>query len=165
MKVLPLVFATAMLASPGLGQTNTPDMQVQRQILEELRAIHREMRASSTLQLLLAQLQITQTSLERANQNRDSSKVQLTQSQADKAAAQGELARFEDGMSKVANPEQEFVDRLNELRTQLQKATAQEKAASEHLEDAENRMRTAQSERDNVQVQLGDLVKKLSSYN
>ena len=154
-----------MLASPALSQTKNTDTQVQQQILEELRAIHRDMRASSTLQLLLAELQITQTSLERANQNRDSLKMQLTQLQADKTATSGESARFEEGMSKVTNPEQEFVDRLEELKAQLQKITAQEKAVSERLEDAENHVRTAQSEHDNVQSQLGDVVKKLSSYN
>lgn len=165
MKAQWILLGVGLLASPGFAQTNSPEALVQRQMLDELRAIHRDLKATSILQLLLAQLQIMQASLERANQNRDALKAQVTQLIADKVAAQAEVTRFEDGMSKVPNPEQQFVDRLNDLKDHLQKLTAQETATSERLEEAERRMRTAQLERDDVQGQLSDLVKKLSAPN
>lgn len=165
MKARWILLAVGMLASPGFAQTNSPEALVQQQILDELRAIRRDLRAGSTLQLLLAELQIMQTSLERASQDRDALKAQVAQLTSDKVAAQAEMTRFEDDMSKVTKPEPQFVDRLNDLKGQVQKIAAQETATSERLEEAERRMRSAQSERDDVQGQLSELVKKLSTPN
>jgi chromosome segregation ATPase len=159
-----ILFAITTFVGQGPSQSATPpDTQIQQQILEELRAIHRDMRTSSTLQLLLTELQITQASLDSANQSTDRLKTRLAQLQVEKAVAQREWAQYEEGISKFANPSQEFVDRLNQLKADLEKAVTQEKVTSDQLREAESRMRTAQSERDNVQAQLGDLVKKLSS--
>lgn len=66
-------------------------------------------------------------------------------------------------VDRTAKPEQEMVDRLNELREGLRKSTVLEAAASEQLQDAEGRLRTAQADRDNVQGQLSELVKKLNA--
>ena len=160
-----LLLFMGLLVSPGWSQTSTPDPQTQQQILDELRAIHRDLRASTTLQLLLAELQITQTSLDRATQKRDTLKAQVAQLQADIISAQAEVAKFETGMEKVANPDQQFVERLEDLKDELRKVTAQQAATSEQLQDAESRLRAAQAERENVQAQLSDLVKKLSPVN
>jgi len=70
-----LLLFMGLLVSPGWSQTSTPDPQTQQQILDELRAIHRDLRASTTFQLLLAELQITQTSLDRVTQRRDNLKA------------------------------------------------------------------------------------------
>jgi len=165
MKSICFLLVMGLLVSPGLSQTSKPDSQTQQQILDELRAIHRDLRASTTFQLLLAELQITQTSLDRATQRRDTLKGQVTQLQADRTSAQVEVARFEAGMEKVTNPDQQFVERLEELKDGLRKVTAQEAATSEQLQDAESRLRAAQAERENVQAQLSDLVKKLGTVN
>ncbi|WP_263416364.1 coiled-coil domain-containing protein [Terriglobus albidus] len=165
MKAQWILLGAGLLASPVFAQTNSPEALVQRQILDELRAIRRDLKAGSTLQLLLAELQIMQASLDRAIQDRNALKAQVTQLTADKVAAQGEVTRFEDGMSKVTNPEPQFVARLNEMKDQVQKLAAREAATSERLEEAERRMKTTQSDRDDIQGQLSDLVKKLSAPN
>lgn len=165
MKSTHLLLVMALLARPGLSQTTKSDSQTQQQILDELRAIHRDMRASTTLQLLLAELQIAQTSVDRATQRRDTLKAKVTQLQVDKTSIQTEVARFESGMGKVANPDKQFVDRLEEMKDQQRKITTQEEATSEQLQDAEGRLRTAQAEQENVQSQLSDLVKKLGAIN
>ena len=165
MKSIWFLLVMGLLASPGLSQTSKPDSQTQELILDELRAIHRDLRASTTLQLLLAELQVTQTSLDRATQRRDILKTQVTQLQADKTSAQAEVARFERGMEKVSNPDQQFVDRLEELKDGLRKVKAQEAAASEQLQNAESQLRTAQAEQENVQGQLSDSVKKLGTVH
>ncbi len=59
----------ALLACPVSGQTSKSDSQTQQQILDELRAIQRDLRASTTLQLLLAELQVTQAVLDHAIHN------------------------------------------------------------------------------------------------
>ena len=71
MKSARLLLVLGLLASSGSSQTTKPDMEIQQRILEELRAIHRDMRSGTTLQLLLAELQVTQTTLDRAIQRRD----------------------------------------------------------------------------------------------
>ncbi|NUQ28991.1 MAG: hypothetical protein HOQ35_10820 [Acidobacteriaceae bacterium] len=165
MKAQWILLVVGLLASPGAAQTTAIETQVQQQMLDELRAIHRDLKATSTLQFLLAELQIMESSVERANQNRDALKAEVAKLHADKLAMQSEVARFEDDMSKVTNPQTQFIDRLNDLKDQLQKVTAHEAASSERLEDAERRMKAAQSERDDVQGQLSDLVKKLNTSN
>ena len=161
MKSTSLLLVLGLLASPGLSQTSKADPQTQQQILEELRAIHRDLQASTSLQLLLAELQITQTSLDRATQRRDTLKAEVTQLQADKTTAQADVARFTSGMGP--NPAQEFVDRFEEIKNGLRKLSVQEAAVSEQLQDAESRLRAAQAERENVQGQLNDLMKRVSS--
>lgn len=165
MRCTHLLLVIGLFASPGLSQTSKPDSQTQQQILDELRAIHRDLRASTTLQLLLAELQMTQTSLDLATEKRDILKSQVTQLQADKTSGQAEVARFAAGMTEAANPDQQFVDRLEELKDQLRKVTAREAAVSEQLQDAEGRLRTAQVERASVRDQLSEAVKKLGAVN
>ena len=63
-------------------------------MINELRAIHRDRRAGTTLQLLLAEPQVTQTTLDHAIQERDELKEQSIQSQAEKTAAQAEVTVF-----------------------------------------------------------------------
>ena len=163
MKRLGMILVVGVLVNPGLAQTGAPSAQTQQQILEELRAIHRDMQASTSLQLLLAELQITQTSLDRAIQRRDTLKEQVTHLQSEKAAARAEVDRFGSGMEKVSKPDQDFADRFQELKDGLTKVTAQEAAASEQLQDAESRLRTAEAERETIDGQLSDLMKRMSS--
>jgi predicted nucleic acid-binding Zn-ribbon protein len=163
MKSMCYVLVMGLLAGSGLSQTNKSDSQTQQQILDELRAIHRDFEANTALQLLLAELQIAQTSLDHATQRRDTLKAQVAQLQADQTAAQADVARFESGMEKVANPDQQLVETLQELKDRLRKVTVQEMAASEQLQDAENRLRTAEAQRESVQDQLSELMKKLSA--
>ncbi len=79
MKSSHFLLIAGLLATPGLGQTSKSDTAAQQQILEELRAIHRDLRAGTTIQLLLAELQIAQTTLDRAVQKRDVLKTQGVQ--------------------------------------------------------------------------------------
>ena len=167
MKTIRLLLMMGLLTSSGLSQTSKLDPQTQQQILDELRAIHRDLRASTTLQLLLAELQITQTTMERSLAKRDALRAQLAQLQADKESAQAEVTRVQDGIDKSTNADvkEQFVGRLEELKTDLRKATAQVQTTSEQLQDAESRLRTSQAERENVEGQLSDLVKKLGALN
>ena len=109
-----VVLVLGVLTSQALAQTSAPNAQTQQQILEELRAIHHDMQAGTSLQLLLAELQITQTSLDRATQRRDALKAQVTELQAEKTIARAEVDRFGSGMEKVSKPDQQFVDRFQE---------------------------------------------------
>jgi chromosome segregation ATPase len=158
-----LILIAGLLGDPRLSQTSGPDSEVQKRILDELRAIHQDLRSTTTLQLLLAELQITQTSLDRASERRDRLKEQDAHLQIERMSAKAEVDRFQGAMDKVAKPDQDFVDRLHQLQDELRKVTAEEAAIQEQLRDAESRLRTAQADRDNVQSQLSDLVKRLSA--
>ncbi|MBB5061335.1 chromosome segregation ATPase [Granulicella aggregans] len=165
MRMAPLLLTIGLSVLPVFSQTNHTDSQVQQQILEELRAIHHELRANTTLQLLLVELQTTQSSLNQATQRRDNLKAQIAGLQGDRSAQQAEVVRFEERMAKVTTPDQESIDKLEGLKNGLQAISAHEAAMSELLEDAENRLRTAQTERESIQSQLSDLVRKLSAFN
>ena len=156
-----------LLANTGFSQTSKPDSQIQQQILDELRAIHRDLRATTTLQLLLAELQLAQTSVDRATQRRDALKGQVTQLEADEKTAQADVARIQAGLETSSNPDlkKQFVGRLEELKEGLRNLTVQKEAKSELLQDTEGQLRTARAELEDVQAQLSDLTKKLSSVN
>ena len=112
MKCLSVVLVLGVITSQALAQTSASNAQTQQQILEELRAIHHDMQASTSLQLLLAELQITQASLDRATQRRDTLKAQVTELQAEKTTARAEVDRFGSEMEEVSKPDQQFVDRF-----------------------------------------------------
>ena len=162
MKRLSVVLVLGLFTGQGLAQTSALNAQTQQQILEELRAIHHDMQASTSLQLLLAELQITQTSLDRATQRRDTLKAEVTELQAEKTTARAEVDRFESGMEKVSKPDPTSWKGFRNLRTGLRNLR-QEAAVSEQLQDAESRLRTVVAERENVDGQLSELMKRMSS--
>lgn len=153
-----------LMSSPGLGQTKS-DSQTLQQILDEIRAIHRDIRANSTTQLLLAELQLAQTSLDRAIQRRDTLRSEVTQIQGDEKFGQADIAEESAGKILDATQKAQLADRLDHLKEGLSRITAMEHGESEQLQDAETRVRTAQTSVDNIQSQLGELVKKLGSVN
>ena len=162
MKFPLLIILFALMSSPSFGQTK-PDSQTLQQILDELRAIHRDIRANSTTQLLLAEMQLAQTTLDRATQTRDTLRSEVTRLQADDKAAQAEIARTEESLGKTMDAAQktQLLDRLDHLKEGSTRITATEHGESEQLQDVESRVRTAQSDLDNIQSQLSELVTKL----
>ena len=94
------LIAFGLMTTPGLSQTK-PDGQTLQQILDELRAIHRDVRANATTQLLLAELQLTQISLDMAAQRRDTLRSEVTRLQGDEKAAQAEVARTEEAAART----------------------------------------------------------------
>ena len=69
-------------------------------ILTEVRAIHNDVRLSQTSQLLLAELGLEQTAVNRALQRRDDFRAKLSQAQAGEKEVNEKLARF-DGNSDM----------------------------------------------------------------
>jgi chromosome segregation ATPase len=164
MRFMLLVMFVGLMSGPVLGQTKS-DPQTLQQILEELRAIHRDVRANSTMQLLLAESQLAQTSLDRATQRRDALRSEITRLQGDEKAAQAEIDRTQDTAEKPlldSTQKAQLMDKLDHLKDGLTRITGTEHADAEELQDAEARVRAAQTEVDTIGRQLSQLVKKLS---
>ena len=162
MKLIFVLIILGFNSSPALGQTKS-DSQTLQQILDELRAIHRDVRANSTTQLLLAELQLTQTSLDRAIQRRDTLRSEVARLQGDEKVAQAEVARAEEAAEKAleAALKAQLADRLVHAKEGLTRITAIEHGEAEQLRETETRVRTAQTELEGIQGQLSELVKKL----
>ena len=165
--ILILLACVSNSANAQAAQAAPASPQKLQEILDELRAIHRDLRANATTQLLLAELQLAQTSLDRATQRRDGLRSEVIQLQGDEKSAQAELVRVAEVAEKSSDAtlKVQLADRVRELKDGLARITVKEQGEADQLQDAENRARTAKGELDSVQSQLGDLVKRLAPAN
>ena len=150
-------------AAPGFAQTSQTDSQTLQAILTEVRAIHNDVRLSQTTQLLLTELEIQQTTVNRATQRRDDFRSRLSEVQASQKEVVEKLARFQESSDPGTTPveKKDFADFKQELEHSLEGLKSQELQRSNDLQEAESSLRKEQATLDNIQVQLNDVVKKL----
>ena len=149
---------------PSFAQANQTDSQTLQAILTEVRAIHNEARLGQTTQLLLAELQIQQTAVDRAIQRRDDLRSKLSQTQANQKELVERLARFQGvDVEATTDPEKKKDDVAyrDSVKSELEIVNSQARDVSNDLQEAENSLGREQSTLDNIQAQLSDVVKKL----
>jgi chromosome segregation ATPase len=148
---------------PGFGQTSQTDSQTLQAILIELRGIHNDVRLSQTTQILLAELELQQTAVNRAQEKRDNLRSTVAQLQTQQKVVTGELARFEENASTTVDPaeKKQNAQVQEQLKSQLTNLKAQEQDRSNELLDAEGRLGREQDALNAIQDQLNDVVKKL----
>jgi chromosome segregation ATPase len=155
-------FLALLSALPGLAQSSQTDSQTLQAILTEMRGIHNDVRLSATSQILLTELEVQQSAVDKASQRRDSMKTQLTQLQANEKNMAQQLANLE---SNTNVPEglqpkqlQQFKDNI---KSQTETLKSQEDQRANDLVDAESELRKAQDTLADIQDQLNAVVKKL----
>jgi hypothetical protein len=155
-------FLALLSALPGLAQSSQTDSQTLQAILTEMRGIHNDVRLSATSQILLTELEVQQSAVDKASQRRDSMKTQLTQLQANEKNMAQQLANLE---SNTNVPEglqpkqlQQFKDNI---KSQTETLKSQEDQRANDLLDAESELRKAQDTLADIQGQLNAVVKKL----
>jgi chromosome segregation ATPase len=148
---------------PGVSQTGQTDSQTLQAILAEMRAIHTDVRLSETTQILLTELEVQQTAVNRAMQKRDNLRNQLSQSQANQKNMAAEVARFDDSVNAIIDPAQkkELAQNMDRIKSQLVGMKSQEQDTTNVLQDAEAALRMEQDTLAGIQDQLNDVVKKL----
>ena len=94
---------------PVVGQQAQPamtDSQTLQAILVEMRGLHNDVRLSQTTQILLTELEVQQTSVNRAMQKRDDMRNRLSQTQANEKNMTQQLARYDDPSNNPVDPQQ-----------------------------------------------------------
>jgi chromosome segregation ATPase len=146
---------------PGFAQTNQTDSQTLQAILTEVRAIHNEVRLSQTTELLLTELGIQQTAVNRATQRRDDFRSKVMEIQAHKKGVAGRLDHFHPEAETSPAEKKEVADMQESLKNELEGLKSQELQRSNDLQEAETSLRREQGTLDDIQAQLSDVVKKL----
>jgi uncharacterized phage infection (PIP) family protein YhgE len=148
---------------PSFGQASQADSQTLQAILAELRGIHNEVRLSETTHILLAELQIQQTAVDRAIQRRDDLRTKLSQVQGNQKNIAAQLAQLEETSSTTMDAAQK--KRLAEIQESLKSSLAnlksEEPERSNELQEAESSLRKQQDALDSIQGRLDEVMKKL----
>jgi len=149
---------------PGFGQaTAQADSQTLQAILVEIRGLHNDVRLSETTQILLTELEMQQTAVNRAMQKRDDAKTKVSQLQDAGKNTAAQLARFDELASANTDPQQQkqMAQTADNFKAQLATMKAQEQDRGNDLQDAENALRKEQDTLAGIQDQLNAVVKRL----
>jgi DNA repair exonuclease SbcCD ATPase subunit len=156
-----LVIVTVL---PGFGQTPTQtDSQTLQAILAEIRGLHNDVRLSQTTQILLTELELQQTAVNRAMQKRDDAKNRVTQLQENEKNFTAQMARFDDAANATTDPQQkkQLSQQVEQLKNQLTGFKTQEQDRASDLVDNETALRREQDTLAGIQEQLNAVVKKM----
>jgi len=149
-------------AVPCLAQGGETDSLLQT-ILAEMRGMHNDVRLSATSQILLTELQLQQSAVDKATQRRDEMQNQVTQLQANQKNMATQLANLEANSTTPADgPQAKQMQQFKDnIKAQSAALKTQEDQRSSDLLDAEGSLRKAQDSLADIQDQLNTIVKKL----
>jgi uncharacterized phage infection (PIP) family protein YhgE len=152
--------APCVAQGSAAGQTEAQTLQ---SILAELRGMHNDMRLSQTMQILLAEMQLQQNVVTRAQQKRDDVKANLEQVQNQQKNSAAQIVQFGDRADAALDPAQkkQMAEVADNLKSQLANLKTMEQQRSNDLADAESRLSKEQDALSNIQDQLNAVVKKL----
>jgi chromosome segregation ATPase len=158
---VPLALA---LAVPCLAQTTPSDSQTLQAILAEIRAIHQELKVTQTTQILLTELEIQQTVVNRATQRADDAQARLSEIKAAEKDNAGEQTRTKDALDRHADPQEAeaIADKVEELNRQAATMATTEQERTTTLQTAQQQLKDAQDALDDIQNQLNAVVKQLA---
>ena len=148
---------------PAFGQATQTDSQTLQAILVEIRELHNDVRLSQTTQILLAEMQMQQTVVNRALEKRDNLKSSVEQVQNQEKATTSQIAQFEERANATIDPAQkkQMTQIEDQIKSQLASLKSQEKDRANDLAEAESRLTKEQDPLSSIQDQLNAVVKKL----
>jgi hypothetical protein len=143
------------------------DSQVLQAILVEMRSLHNDVRLSQTTQILLTELELQQTTVNRAMQKRDEAKNRVSQLQDNEKNIAAQQARFEDNAKATTDSQlkQQLTQTLEQFKMQAAMFKGQEQDRANELQDAEAALRREQDTLAGIQDQLNAVVKKMQPAN
>lgn len=161
--VATLVLLGILSVLPCGGQAIQTDSQTLQAILVEMRGLHNDVRLSETTQILLTELSIQQTAVNRASQRRDTLKSDVAQIQAQQKNIALELAQFEEKDRGTIDPAQkkQLTQMQEQRKSYLAIMKTQDQDRANDLQEAESALRKEQDSLAAIQDQLNDVVKKL----
>lgn len=151
------------LAATSFAQSRESDSQTMREILAEIRAIHEDMRVTETTQILLTELEMQQSVVNRATQNVDSARAKLLDIQRDEKLVASDLERAEDHLSQATDADERKHDEedIERHKANLAALKTEEAGRTTTLQQMEQRLQTEQDSLENIQNQLSAIVSRL----
>ena len=148
----------------SLAQTTQSDSQTLQAILAEIRAIHHEVKVTQTTQILLTELEVQQTVVNRATQRVDDAQSKLSEIRAAEKDTAGEQTRIKERLDQTTDPNeaQALADRAEGLKRQAATMANAEQDRTTTLQSAQQQLKDAQDALDDIQTQLNAIVKQLT---
>lgn len=161
--VLRVLFSLALVPA-SVAQNQDTDAQTLRQILAELRAIHQDMRVTETTQLLVAELQMAEAAVNRANESTDIARGKLNGIHLDQRRAADDLARAEDRLNKTQNPDERnaISQELDRQKLNVAALKASERDSTTTLHEMEQRLQIAQDKLTSIEAELNTAISRLA---
>jgi chromosome segregation ATPase len=151
------------LAAAAIGQDRESDSQTMREILAEIRGIHEEVRITEATQILLTELEMQQSVVNRETQNVDSARSKLLEVQRDQKLVAGELEHAEDRLSEASEPDEKkaILNEVDRLKGNISALKMEESGRETTLQQMEQRLQSEQDSLENIEKQLNAIVTRL----
>jgi len=166
MTIRPLLLAILSFAAaiPCSAQTAPSDAQTLQSILTELRAIREEVKTTQTTQILLTELEMQQSVVNRATQQVGDIETKLTEVKAGQKFTADELARAKDQLDQTTDPQESksLSHRIDDLKSNAAGLDAAVRERSASLQTAQQKLQDAQNALDDVEAQLNAIVRRMS---
>lgn len=156
-----LAFASSF---PCLAQSSDSANKTLLAILAEIRSIHEDIRATESTQILLTELEMQQSVVNRAIEHFDEARSRLLQIQQDEKGLVAELNRVKEQLNQATDPgeQKHLADEVERNKSNLAALKSEEQLRSTALQEAQERLRNAEEALDSTQSELNDMVKRLS---
>ena len=148
----------------GLAQSNDSESRTLLTILAEIRSIHEDIRATESTQILLTELEMQQSVVNRATEHFDDARLRLLQIQQDEKGLVAELNRVEEQLNQAtdAGEQKHLTDEVQRNKSNLAALKGEEQLRATAVQEAQERLRNAQEALDSTQSELNDMLKRLS---
>ena len=145
------------------AQNRDAESQTLREILNELRSIHEDMRVTETTQLLVAELEMQQGVVSRALENADAARSKLNDIHTDQKRLAAEMKEGEEQIDKAtdANLKSALAQEQERRKTNIETMKNIEHEASATLQDLEQRLQSAQDKLANIEGELNAAISRL----
>jgi len=140
------------------------DSKTLQAILTEVQGIHDDIRATETAQILLAELEMEQGTVNRASQRLEDARSKLVQVQKDQKVVAADLEAAEDRLNQASDSAEQkaLTQDVERLKSNLAALKSDEQARSSTRQEAQDQLRIAQDALDSTQNELNTIVKRFS---
>ena len=166
MTIRPLLLAILPFAAavPCTAQAAPSDSQTLQSILSEIRAIREEVKTTETTQILLTELQMQQSVVNRATQQVADIEAKLTEAKAAQKFTADELERAKEQLGQTTDPQESkgLSHRIDDLKSNAAGLDAAVRERSASLQTAQQKLEDVQNALDDVEAQLNAIVRRMS---
>lgn len=162
-RMLMTAFVCVLVVPVSLGQSSDSDSQILREILAELRGIHQDMQVTETTQLLVAELEMQQSVVNRATESADEARAKLNDVRLEQKHLSAELPALQDHLEKSSSADEKSAlsNEIERQKSNLEELKNVERDRTTTLQQMEQRLQTAQDKLAGIEDELSAAVSRL----
>ncbi len=150
---------------PSPAQNRQTDSQTLQEIFGELKAIHEDMRATESTQILIAEFEMQQGVVNRATENLYQARERLSDVQRDLKMAGTDLAMAQNHLDQISNPDERkhITDDYDRLKMNMTTLKEEEQRRAMTQQDMQQRLKAAEDRLDDIESELNAVVARFGS--